>query len=111
MNIQMKAPSTNAGASASPATEARAPMPATNTYTRVVPIAVAFGSFDAAVVDSIKASVVTSRMRVVVSEKIPAAVAELSAIQVAIGGASAWPTAVTPMTTAARYRYCGIVGA
>ena len=73
-------------------------------------MAVEFGSFDTGVVDSPSAIVVTSRMRTVVWEKTSSS-AVFSAIHTVSPGARAWPIAVTPRTTAARYRYCGIVGA
>ena len=111
MKIQMNAPSTKAGAWASPDTDARAPMPATNMYTSAVPNAVEFGSLETGVRDNSNAIVVTSRMRVVVSENTASIDGAPEAIHCEIPGASDLPTQVTPITTAARNRYCGIVGA
>ena len=65
-------------------------------------MAVEFGRVDTGVVDRTSAIVVTSRIRVVVSEKILARSGDVLAIQPAIAGEAACPTAVTPNTTAAR---------
>ena len=54
-----------------------------------MPSAVELGSFDTAVVDNASASVVTSRILVVVSEKIPARFGDVVAIHSAMPGASA----------------------
>jgi hypothetical protein len=109
--IQINAPRTNIGACARPEIEARAPIPATNTYTSAVPSAVEFGSRDTGVVDNTRAIVVTSRILTVVSENTAERVGDRPPIPSASPGASAAAVQVTPTTTAKRYRYCGMEGA
>ena len=111
MKIQINAPSTNIGASARPDTDARAPMPATNTYTSAVPSAVEFGNLATGVADRSNAIVVTSRMRTVVSENNASIAGKVAAIQPDIPGAIDRLIQVTLTTIASKYRYCGIVGA
>ena len=76
-----------------------------------VPMAVELGSLEIGVADSSRASVVTSRMRTVLTPKTALRAGTPSAMAAEMPGASEVPIHVTPSTMATRNRYCGIVGA